>query len=431
MDGPLHESDLVFLLVSREYELAEAHYPWVAEDIPGHVVHVANACFPDLKVSPLVAMRTIGSAQRFREIVLALKPYAELTAKKLKQLSEADDLAANVSSPHEHGARNYLKSIGTSVFAIRQVLMVDCSRPELLPRGNQLWVISNPEKQVPLADYVLLGHGNNGAKALLCDIYGEITSAYPTGRPADNGGKGNAVVERVKGAGGHRNLSLCSFYGLDLMQLACRFVRQTSEDCSSATNPTSVGTFAQMMLLEASPTLPEIGGDASACAQRARMEKGFGERANNDFGSPSSKVDFGLRSWCRSSGTAKNWMALTGHTDGSTLDKDYFLIVRRYLHGFFPAIARQWKLDEASEVWAELAKCATGFSRDPIWIVLRNREAKMLDISAAALRDAASVASGNVPMSQKVRAQKPRKHKSTDTAQFKTEMRGFGQLLGS
>ncbi len=422
---------LFFLLVSREYELAEALYPWVVENIPGHVVHTANACFPNLKVSPLIAMRTIGSAQRFREFVLALEPYTELTSKKLKSLSVANDLAADVSGPHKKGTRSYLKSLGTSVFAVRQVLMLNCSRPELQPKGNQLWVIANPEKEVPLVDHMLLGHGNNGAKALLSNISSEINAAYPTGRPAGNGGKGSDTVERVEGAGGHRNFTLCSVFSLDLMQLGCRLVRQTSEDCNSVKNPTSVGIFAQAMLLEAGLNLPDLNGDPSAWAQRAKTEKDFGERANADFGSPSSMVDFGLRSWCRSNGAAKNWRALTEHNYGSTPDTEYFLIVRRYLHGFFPAIARKWKLDEASEVWAELAKCATAFSRDPIWIVLRNREAKMLDISAAAMRDAASKAKGNVPISEKMRAKKPKKHKIPDHAQFKTELRGFGQLLGS
>ncbi len=406
---------LFFLLISREYDQAKKRYPWVAEPISDLVVHIAKACFPDLKTSPLVAMQVIGSAQRFREMLVALEPYAGLKIEKLKALSEADDLAGSASGSY----KRYLATIGSSVFALRQVLMLDCSRPELLPKGNQLWIIANPEERTPLVDRVLLGLGNNAAKALLGDICGEISAASPTGRPAGNGGKGNDSVERTKGTGGRRIKSLPAIFGFGSMGLACRFVRQSSNDCASRSNDTSVGTFAQMLIGEACPKLSDENSDASARAKHARLERAYGERANTDFGSPSSMMNFGYESWCRSGDVAGNWKSLAEHTDESTPDRKYFLIVRRYLHGFFPAIARKWKLHDASEAWSELAKCATAFSRDPIWILLRNREAKMLDISADALRDAASKAKGKPP----------REHKGTSPAQFKTEMRGFGHLI--
>ncbi len=372
---------LFFLFISREYELAEELYPWIRKIHPKTPIDLVTASFANLQVAPATAIRVIGNAQRHKEMVLAVLPHQHLTTATLKSLSEEDDPVETIMQSKDAGLQSYMKFIGSSSLALRKSLMIDCDHHQRMPVGNSLSMLADTQFTGLLTDKILLGLGPKAAKALLADLYEQLTSAFATGRGPGNKGLGNDTVERFQGAGGHRGHSLALIYGHTIQQITCRFIIDTSAACGQKFAPTRIGTFADE-LLSFENTKIQVGNDPSALCVAANLVNDYAAKGLASFGAPSQMLSFHNEIWSRKNIEAGKWASLAYDVKTDSSVKKYFLIVRRYLHSFFFQSSRLLQINGASEVWAYLAHAATPASQDPIWHLLKKREAFCLGISA-------------------------------------------------
>ena len=390
---------LFFLLISREYELAEELYPWILEMQSKTPISSVTASFASLQVAPATAMRVIGNAQRHKEIVFTLLPYQHLTTATLKSLSEEEDPVEAIVQSGDAGLQSYMKFIGLSSLAIRKILMIDCDHHQRMPVGNSLSMLADTQFTGPFTDKILLGLGPKTAKALLAHLYEQLTSAFATGRGPSNKGLGNDTVERFKGAGGHRGHTLAIIYGHTIQQVTCRFIIETSAACGQKFVPTRVGIFADELLRITNITdkFPfienirfQVGNDPSALCVAANLVNDYAAKGLASFGSPSQMLSFHTEIWSTRNIEAGKWASLAYDVKEDSSVQRYFLIVRRYLHSFFFQSSRLLQINRASEVWAYLSHAATSASQDPIWHLLKKREAFCLGISANKRRGKAS-----------------------------------------
>ncbi len=261
------------------------------------------------------------------------------------------------------------------------------SHPDRLPTGNTLSIIANRSFVGPYHDQALLGLEENESKSFLGAIYTELTAKSPVARPPGNNCCGNDDVKRISNKGGHGLRTLNTHYGHTLFQLACRFGFDTANAAGMKTRLGTIGALADDMLIEAK-LASEDSRDNSARIQATRLEKYKTQLTDQDFGSTTAMLNFEIQRWTDPAADAESWIGLAENTVAATSEQDYFLIVRRYLSSFFFEASRLREADLAAKVWAHLSHAVTSFSRDAIWMLIRNQELSDLGITHKAVRAA-------------------------------------------
>jgi hypothetical protein len=382
----MHYPELFIMLISREYDLAERKYPWLLQSAVDNGNEIVVASFDNLKCTPATAMRIVGMAQRFREIVDAMRVFKNVTPAFLRDISSSEgneNIADHISD--DPGVGRYLNALGTSVLGLHQTLMVDHSHPDRLPTGNPLSIIANRDFVGPYHDQALLGLEENAAKSFLGAIYTELTAKSPVARRPGNNGCGNDDVKRISNNGGHGLRTLNTHYGHTLFPLGCRFGFDTSNAAGMNTRLGTIGALADDMLIEAKLASKD-SRDNSARIQATRLEKYKTQLTDQDFGSTTAMVNFEIQRWTDPTADAASWIGLAENTVAATPEQGYFLIVRRYLSSFFFEASRLREAELAAKVWAHLSHAVTSFSRDAIWTLIRNQELSDLGITHKAVR---------------------------------------------
>ena len=380
-----NEPVLFHLLICREYAQAEAQFPWLTDKPSDCAPNWQSSFFPTAKCSLAIVMRSVGHAQRFKEIVTELAPFQALSVRDLKALSLEANPQDRLDAKFTPGLEEYLASVGTSALGLRKVLMIDCFRPEHLPAGNTLDQISRLVAGERLKDKTVMGLGPNQTKDLLAHISEEISLNAPTCRHGGNDGQGNSAVERERGSGGNRAFLLGTYYGFTLKQIACRFVLDIAHASNSPrSHLASVGQFAQRMLDEAGVVYETHLSQANNA--HAIFEDAYRKRSTNIFGSPSSMASFDVEKWTNPSSHWRKWSSLADGSVTSNPDQAHFRTTRNYLQGFWYKAWMCHDLVAASKVWAHLAHGVAPLSLDPLWQMIRKCEERFHRISFKALR---------------------------------------------
>lgn len=380
--------ELFFLLISHEYQKAESQTPSIktmqlqkmtsSDEKNVTIKQKFNKQSKNAKPvankksqSISIAMRIIAEAQRHNEIEKAMLNLKNITVNELQ----------NPANKNQPIIDEYLNSLKTSVFGLRQRLMIDCFHPSLLLEGDTLKKLADNNFDNPFFEQNLLDCKKEEKYNLISQISREIYSPIRNWGVSEFGSPENDEAPKSSVKGGHRNIYLNNFYGLNHFQKTCRFIYETSIAANNVIKPCFIGSLAAKIMNDH----PDY--EVSSWSKKAKIEVDMFKKADKGFGSARHMANFDINQWLKPTASSGKWLLLATTKNSISVEQKKFLEVRSYLTAFFYEPSRLINLKFASKIMAHWAYSYSAFSRDPIWTCIRNTEARLHSITLKSRRN--------------------------------------------